>query len=153
MIRTISSLAAATLVLLAPASAPAQRYRESGTIRLETTEAALGIGVEWGHGTLSYGGKDHRFSIHGLELLEVGVAKVTATGTVFNLDRLEDFSGTYVALEAGAGTVVGGGGGLTMKNGKGVAITVKSDVEGVRLALAAGGLTIELEGAGKPPGD
>jgi hypothetical protein len=80
MMRTISTLAAATAILLAPASAPAQRYRESGTIRLETTEVALGIGVQWGHGTLH-------------------------------------------------------------------------DVEGVRLALAAGGLTIEFEGAAKPPGD
>jgi hypothetical protein len=41
MMRTISALAAATAILLAPASAPAQRYRESGTIRLETTEVAL----------------------------------------------------------------------------------------------------------------
>jgi len=153
MLRTIPALVAAALCLLVPASAPAQPpgYRESGTIRLETTEVALGIGVEWGQGTLHYAGKDHPFSIHGLELLDVGVAKVSASGTVFNLDRLEDFAGTYVALEAGAGTVIGGGG-LTMKNPKGVAITVKSEVQGIRLAVAAGGLTIELEPAAKAPG-
>ncbi len=37
----------------------------SGTVRLETKSVAIGIGVSWGDGTLSFNGEEHRFSISG----------------------------------------------------------------------------------------
>src|SRR5262249_57503557 len=67
----------------------------SGTLRLESREVAAGIGVTWGRGILTVDGVDHPFSIAGLSVADLGVARVTATGEVYGLRKLEDFNGPY----------------------------------------------------------
>ena len=37
-----------------------------------------------------------RFTIEGLSVLDLGVAKVSAQGKVANLKKLKDFNGTYI---------------------------------------------------------
>ena len=116
----------------------------SGTIRIESTSVALGIGVTWGDGILTYDGKEYHFSVSGLSVVDLGVASVTATGEVYNLTKLEDFEGNYVAGEAGA--VVGGGGSVVhMENQSGVVIKLDSTQTGAKLTLAAEGVNIELK--------
>ena len=39
----------------------------SGTIKLTSKSVAVGIGVTWGDGTLTFGGKPYAFSVEGLE--------------------------------------------------------------------------------------
>jgi hypothetical protein len=63
---------------------------------------------------------------------------------VFNLKKLEDFSGAYAA--AGAGGTAGKGVGVTaLRNKGGVVIELKSETRGASLKLAAEGLKLALE--------
>ncbi len=117
----------------------------SGTVELESKAVALGIGIEWGGGTLTmYDGSTHPFEVSGLSVIDVGISSIKATGQVYKLTDPKDFAGTYFAGAAGA-ALVGGGSVMTMKNSKGVVMQLKSAQEGVRLTLAAEGLTIKLK--------
>ena len=117
----------------------------SGTVEIESTSVAVGIGVEWGHGTLTmYDGSTHTFDVSGLSVLDLGISKVSAKGEVFNLVEAKDLEGIFVAGEAGA--ALGGGGSVqAMKNGKGVVMQLRSTQTGVKLTLAPEGLQISLD--------
>jgi len=116
----------------------------SGTVSIQTTSIAAGVGVQWGEGTLTYKGKKYSFSLQGLDLVGVGYAQVSARGTVSNLTKLSDFEGVYAAAEAG---VAAGSGPatITMKNPNGVTITINAVQEGVQFKLAAGGVNVDLK--------
>lgn len=117
----------------------------SGEVELESKAVALGIGYEWGSGTLTlYDGSTHPFKVRGLSLVDVGYSSIEATGQVYKLTDPKDFEGTYVAGTAG-GALGGGGAVMTMQNSKGVVMRLKSKQEGARLTLAAEGLTVKLE--------
>ena len=116
----------------------------SGTLRLESREVAAGIGVTWGKGILTVDGVDHSFSLSGLSVADVGVARVTATGQVYGLRRLEDFNGTYQGVTLGI-AVGGGSGFVAMRNENGVYITMRAGQQGVRLSLATNGTLLRLE--------
>src|SRR5262249_6386531 len=112
----------------------AQDAKPSGTVQMESTSVAAGIGVSWGDGTLMYEGTPHTFTLSGLSVIDLGISKITAKGNVFNLKKLEDFSGTYAAAEAAA-TLGDGAGGVVMKNQHGVLIRVASATQGAQLTL------------------
>ena len=116
----------------------------SGTVKLTSKAVAVGIGVSWGDGTLSFGGKAHSFSVEGLSVADLGVSDVTTSGEVFNLKNVADFSGTYVAGEAGI-AIVAGPTDTIMKNDKGVVLRLHGTQKGARLTLAAGGVTLKLK--------
>src|SRR4030095_1090346 len=99
-------------LLMVSALAIAQDGPPSGKVWVESRSVALGIGVSWGDGKLTFQGKEHVFSVKGLSVVDLGVSKVTANGEVFNLKKLTDFNGNYVAGTAGA-TVGGGAGGVS----------------------------------------
>jgi hypothetical protein len=122
----------------------AQDDKPSGTVQMESTSVAVGIGVSWGDGTLTYGGNQHKFSVSGLSVIDLGISKVTAKGEVFNLKKLEDFSGNYVAAQA-AGTLGGGAGVVAMRNQNGVVIKLTSTSTGVQLTLAGEGVNVKLK--------
>ena len=114
----------------------------SGTVKIESTSVALGIGVEWGHGTLTmHDGSTHKFKISGLSVLDLGISTVEASGEVFNLVEAKDLNGTFLAGEAGA-ALIGGGSAIAMKNGNGVVMQLKSTQKGVKLTLAGEGLVV-----------
>lgn len=116
----------------------------SGTVTLEGTAVAVGVGFSWGNGTLTmYDGSTHEFKISGLSVLDVGVTTIKATGEVFNLVQAKDLSGNYIAGAAG-GTLIGGGSVAAMKNENGVVMQLTSTQKGLRLTLAPAGLTVEL---------
>ena len=129
--------------LLASNIAVAADSKPSGTIPIESWSVALGFGVNWGQGVLHYNGKKYKFKINGLSVIDLGVSKVEATGTVYNLDHLSDFAGTYSAASAGANVVVGPGASY-MENGNDVVIKLTSKKEGVQFTLAGGGVKIKL---------
>ena len=121
-----------------PVSAPPPPF-----VELESTAIAAGIGARFGEGTLLVAGQEHPFTVKGLTLGDLGVSRISASGGVENLDDISDFEGRYVALEAGAAAGVGVST-LTMRNEKGVVITLDSDVKGAQLTLGAQGLSVEL---------
>jgi hypothetical protein len=116
----------------------------SGTVTLTSKSVGVGIGVEWGDGTLTFGGKPLAFSVEGLSVVDLGVSEIKTTGEVFNLKNVADFSGTYAAAEIGA-AVVKGENDVIMKNEKGVVLRLHGTQKGARLTLGAGGVKITLK--------
>jgi outer membrane immunogenic protein len=116
----------------------------SGTVSIQSTSVAAGVGVQWGDGILTYNGKKYPFSLQGMEVVGVGYAEVKAEGTVYNLTKLSDFEGVYASAEAGA-AAGSGPASVTMKNPHGVALSLHALQAGVKLTLAAGGVNIELK--------
>jgi len=117
----------------------------SGTVKMKTMTVALGVGVQWGKGTLTmYDETTHEFKVSGLTLVDVGIASAEAKGEVYNLVEAKDLEGNFIAGEAGA-AFGGGGAAIAMKNENGVVMKIKSTEEGVRLTLAGKGLAIKLE--------
>ena len=136
-VMAVSILAAATFAV-------AQEGAPSGKVSVESRSVAIGVGVSWGDGVLTFQGKNHKFSVNGLSVVDLGVAKVSATGEVFNLKKLSDFSGNYVAGEAGA-AVGGGAGAITLKNQKGVVMRLTGTGTGVKFTLAGKGVDVKLK--------
>ena len=116
----------------------------SGTIKLTSKSVAVGIGVTWGDGTLTFGGKPYAFSVEGLSVVDLGVSDVTTSGEVFNLKNVADLSGKYVTGEIGV-ALVKGENDTIMKNDKGVVLRLHGTQKGARLTLGPGGVTIKLK--------
>jgi hypothetical protein len=140
---------------VAPAAGNAQYADASGqpaetkgapdaTLRLSGGQVAVGIGYTWGDGTLNYEGAPHAFHISGVSVANVGVSNISASGTVYNLKRVEDFAGTYASVAAGA-TVGGGGSVAYLRNQNGVVIMLTSTQEGLDFQLSGNGTKITLE--------
>jgi len=116
----------------------------SGTVEMSSSAVAVGIGVTWGDGTLSYQGQKYAFSVNGLSVVDLGISTVTATGEVSNLKSVADFSGNYAAGEAGI-ALAGGQSDVIMKNEHGVVLKLHGTQQGVRLTLAAQGVSLKLK--------
>ena len=128
---------------------PAPSYLKQGqppdaTVKLQSRSVALGAGVSWGGGALTYQGKDYPISISGLSLLDLGVSNVSATGKVYFLKQVSDFSGNYFATQA-TFALAGGGGELVMANGNGVFVALQSEQTGTQLTLGASGVGLKLK--------
>ena len=139
----IEVVAVGSLVAALAGLAAAQGKEAKVTLALSEGSVAAGIGFSWGKGALSYGGKTYRVTVQGLSVGEVGVTRATAKGDVSNLAKLEDFSGNYVAVGAGA-TAAGGAGVTVMRNQNGVVIEMTSTTQGASLRLGAEGLRLTL---------
>lgn len=144
----LRKLAMGSLVVLGAVGvlsvALAQEPAPSGTVRISSKAVAIGIGVTWGDGTLTFGGKTYPFSVDGLSVIDLGVSNITSTGEVFNLKNVADFSGNYAAGEAGA-AIAGGQTDTIMKNEHGVYIRLHGTQQGARLTLAPAGVKITLK--------
>jgi hypothetical protein len=137
-------VAVGSLVSLLAGLALAQAKKPDATIALTEGTVGVGIGFSWGKGTLTYKGKTYPLKVQGLSVGDVGIQRATATGDVFDLKKIEDFDGNYVA--GGAGATVGGGAGIAaMKNQNGVVIQLKSTTQGANLKLAAEGVKLSVE--------
>ena len=131
-------------VVLAAAIVSAQDDKPSGKVTVESKSIAIGVGVSWGDGKLTYQGKEYPFSVSGLSVVDLGISKVTASGEVFHLKKVADFSGNYVAAAAGA-TVAGGGGAIAMRNQNGVVIQLAGTGQGAQLTLGPKGMDVKLK--------
>src|SRR6266542_4130782 len=65
------------------------------TLRFSGGGFALGIGVNWGSGTLTYRGKDYPVKVKGLSVVSVSLKRTSDYGEVFNLKQLQDLNGHY----------------------------------------------------------
>jgi hypothetical protein len=116
----------------------------SGTVTIESTSVALGVGFTWGDGKLQYKRKTYTFSVKGLSVVDVGVSKVSARGKVFHLNKLDDFPGTFTAAQAGA-AVGGGMSVVALRNQNGVVLELTSTQTGVKFTLAGEGIEVKLK--------
>lgn len=143
MLLIVVSLAMAFLLSF-PGTLLAADKKPSGTLKIESTSIAVGVGVSWGDGTLTYEGKKYSFEVKGLSISDLGFSKVKASGEVYDLKKVSDFAGKYAAAEAGVAVGMGGTG-LTMKNQNNVVIILRAVQEGVELTAGLEGLEIKMK--------
>jgi hypothetical protein len=135
--------------LVAAVPAMAQSGDNEPWAEIETTSVMIGIGGQSGDGRLSLPNLGtncvYPFKVSGFGAgIQVNVSKVGAAGPVKNLTRLEDFSGQYNATE-GQGTVLAGGGGISMKNKvNNVTVDLASRTQGLGLGFSGQGMTVSM---------
>jgi hypothetical protein len=142
MVRKIVTLCVA-VVLLSAGVALTQDKPPDATVQLKEGSVALGVGYSWGSGTLNYKGRSYPLKVKGLSIGQVGASKIEATGKVFNLAKLEDFSGNYTAAGVEA-TVAGGAGASALRNQNGVVIHLTSTTRGLNFKVAPEGVQLTL---------
>ena len=140
----LTALAGCTSQPPAP-TASASLGATEGAISFTGGAVAIGVGFQWGNGALTYQGRQYPFRLDGLSVVDVGITRVTGSGTVRNLRNIADFNGNYVSISAGV-TVAGGGSVTSLRNQNGVVIDGVTTAQGVRLTLAPGGVSIALSG-------
>lgn len=141
--RLAPALLGAALAFAAPA-ATAKDLVKAGTIAIDETQFGFLVGGSTGGGTLYYKGKSYPFKIGGLSVGNIGVSKVKATGTVYNMTNLSQFAGVYSNINASA-TAVKGAGAVRLKNGNGVILHINTSSGGLQLSAGAGGVNITLK--------
>jgi hypothetical protein len=115
----------------------------TGKVTIETMSAGVGLGVTWGAGVLEYRGEKYPFTMRGFGVGDVGVAKVIANGMVFNLRKVEDFSGMFAAAVA-SGTVGAGAGSGAMYSNNSVTMVWTGLNQGLNFTLAHSGVNVQL---------
>jgi hypothetical protein len=143
MSKVRAAVAALLLSIAMPAVVEAYDEPPSGRISIETTSIAAGVGLSWGNGKLKFHGREYRFSVDGVTFVDFGVSKSSAVGDIYNLARLAEFEGNYVAAEANL-ALGGGVGSVALRNSNGVVIHLTSVSQGARLHLGSSGINIKL---------
>lgn len=136
------TLVAVAVLVIAAGSAWAAEDM-TGKVSIETMSIAAGFGGTWGQGVLEYRGQRYPFTVTGFSIVDVGVAKVLASGEVYNLKKVEDFEGMFMAAMAGA-TLGGGAGAAAMQNQNDVSMVWTSTSQGLSFSLAQAGLSVKL---------
>jgi len=142
--RRMSMLMIVAALGLALSVAQAEEQKPDATLKLSGGSVAVGLGVSWGGGTLTYQGKHYPISVTGISVGDVGVTKLEASGKVYNLKKLDDFDGNYTAAAAGA-TLAGGGSAVAMRNQNGVSVNLVATTQGVKLVLGGGGVDMKIK--------
>jgi hypothetical protein len=112
-------------------------------VRIQEWSAAYYGSAAAGKGSLYYNGRRHHFTISGLGAGGVGAQKISATGKVYNLNNLSDFSGTYRGISRGL-TLIEGKMHAKLTNGNGVVMYLAAQTEGVASSMGAQAFEINL---------
>jgi hypothetical protein len=146
MRRTILQVVAIASLCLMASSLAAPAQPPDATLQVHTVSIAVGAGYSWGGGIVTFQGQEYPCRVDGLSVGAVGISSADAIGNVYNLTNIEDFSGDYLAVSAGA-ILAGGGDVTTMRNQHGVVIDLTDTSQGAKIMLAVQGVKIALEGA------
>jgi len=115
----------------------------SATVRIREWSAAYYGSATAGKGTLNYNGQRHRFTISGVGVGGAGGQKISATGKVYNLNNLSDFSGRYRGVSRGL-TLIEGKMHAKLTNGKGVVMYLAGETEGLASSMGAQAFEVNL---------
>ena len=140
--RTMTFLAACFFAA-APALAQEQpKGQPSASVAIEQIQVAfIGSGAVGG-GTLNYRGESYPITVGGLGIGGIGASKLTASGSVYGLERREDFAGAYVQIRKGWALGDHGKGTLWLRNRNGVTMKLDTRRKGLQLSLGADGVVI-----------
>ena len=142
--KIITATAAAFLAVTALAApAAADPMVRSGTLTINEAQFDFLIGGSTGGGMLRFHGKTYPFKVGGVNIGTIGGSHVKGYGTVYNLNSIDDFAGTYVKAEASA-TAVNGSGALRLKKGD-VILEIDTNSKGLQLSANGGGVNISLK--------
>lgn len=117
----------------------------SGHLKIEQIQVAfIGSGAVGG-GTLEFEGKPHKFSVKGLGVGGFGASRLSATGEVYGLRKLEDFSGPYAELRTGWAIGDFGKGKFWLRNANGVYLKIEGTRKGAQVGVGAEAVLITLD--------
>jgi hypothetical protein len=134
----------AFVALSALAASVLPAHAGSGSVRIVFAKAGLIAGIGGGSGVLTFHGKQYPFDVSGLSVgATAGISTTKYVGTVSNLDRLEDFPGSYSATGGGV-AVAAGAGRVRLQNAKGVVILLRGAKFGIELSANLGSVTITM---------
>lgn len=132
----------ASLIFAAPVAAQQNLGPPTGSVRIQQVQVAFIGSGQAGGGTLRFRGRTYGITAGGLGIGGIGASKLTATGTVYGLTRLNDFAGAYVQLREGWALGAQGRGQLWLRNDKGVTMRLATRRQGLQLSLGADGVLI-----------
>ncbi len=139
-------LCGTAIVMILALSAPvfAQTEKPDATLELTQVSAAIFFGYTWGGGTLTFQDKAYPVDINAFSIFALGFAQAKVSAEVFNLKKLDDFNGTYLAGSV-EGTLGAGAGATTMRNQNGVVIQLFTTTEGLNLKVAPEGVRLYIK--------
>jgi hypothetical protein len=140
-----STFASLTFLLIAGCASEtkAPSTPPSATVTIQEWSAAYYGSVAAGKGTLDYNGQRHHFTISGLGAGGAGGQKISATGKVYNLNKLSDFPGTFQGISTGL-TLIEGKMHAKLTNGNGVVMYLAGETEGLASSLGAQAFEVRL---------
>jgi hypothetical protein len=142
----IGFFALAAAIGIAPPS-----YATTGTVRVTVAKAGFVVGAGGGKGVLTYRHRNYPFTVQGLSLgLTVGASINKLVGRADYINELSNFAGTYSVVGAG-GALVGGVGGVQLRNANGVTITLRGLKGGVEASANITKVVITLDQSRSTP--
>jgi len=132
------------MILALSAPVFAQNEKPDATLELTQVSAAIFFGYTWGGGTLTFQDKAYPVDINAFSIFALGFAQAKVSAEVFNLKKLDDFNGTYLAGSV-EGTLGVGAGATTMRNQNGVVIQLFTTTEGLNLKVAPEGVRLYIK--------
>jgi hypothetical protein len=142
-----SSAIGLVMIALFAVALPAvpSRAQAPGYVRVNFAKAGLVVGAGSGSGVLAYRGRNYPFRVSGLSLgVTAGASVSRLEGWASGIADVSDFAGTYSAVGAG-GALVGGAGGVNLRNEKGVVLILKGPKAGMEFAANLSGIRISLK--------
>ena len=122
---------------------PTPNAPPSATVRIHEWTAAYYGSAAVGKGSIDYMGHHRHFSITGVGAGGDGMQKVSATGKVYNLNKLSDFAGTYRGVSNGL-TLIEGKMHAKLTNGNGVVMYLAGETEGLASSVGVQAFEITL---------
>ncbi|HXV31934.1 MAG TPA: hypothetical protein VD840_16530 [Sinorhizobium sp.] len=138
-------LSAILLVVSCSSAIAADDLVRSGTLTIEQVQIAFIGSGNLGGGTLTVGGQKYSFSVGGLGIGGIGVSRMEATGSVYNLKNINDFAGGYVQARYGLAVGTMSTGQLWLQNTKGVVLELKAKRTGLALSLGGDAVYINFD--------
>ena len=136
-----STPAQSPVPLAAPTAVDIAGEKPSGKVSVsEVTLAGVGAGT----GTLTFRGKTYPFKLASTVFGPGGVSKLQASGNIYKLADLSQFSDVWVQGTGPAGLQTSGRSELWLQNKAGVVMHLIGQSEGVTLGLGKDELLIEL---------
>lgn len=141
--------AAAVLIVWLAGAAPSHAI--SGTVRVTLAKAGFVVGAGAGRGTLTFRHRNYPFVVQGLSVgITAGASLNKLVGRADYINKLSDFAGTYSVVGAG-GAVVGGVGGVRLRNAKGVTIALQGPKAGLEMSANITKVVIILDTSRSTP--
>ncbi len=139
-----SAFASITILLIAGCASMTQAPSTppSATVSIREWSAAYYGSAAAGKGTLYYHGR-HHFTISGVGVGGAGGQKISATGKVYNLNNLSNFSGRYRGVSRGL-TLIEGKMHAKLTNGNGVVMYLAGQTEGLASSMGAQAFEVNL---------
>jgi hypothetical protein len=141
----------ALVAIATTVSAASPSHAITGTVRVTVAKAGFIVGAGGGKGVLTFRHRNYPFTVQGLSLgLTAGASVNKLVGRAQYINELSDFSGTYSVIGAGA-ALIGGGGGVQLRNEKGVRITLQGLKAGVEASANITKVVITLDQSRSTP--